>query len=67
MDLELMLELFDLFKVGYNFVFVICVCKDVIKLFFVDILVYFICFDEFYNKIGFCFMLIIGNDKFSLD
>lgn len=67
MDLDLMLELFDLFKVGYNFVFVICVCKDVIKLFFVDILVYYISFDELYNKIGFCFMLKIGNDKFSLD
>lgn len=67
MDLELMLELFDLFEVGYDFICVIRVCKDVIKLFFVDILVYYISFDELYYKIGFCFMLIVGNDKFSLD
>lgn len=46
-----MMELFDLFKVGYEFVCVICVCMDVIKLFFVNVLIYYISFNELYVKI----------------
>lgn len=52
MDLELMMELlFYLFKVEYNFVCYICVCKGVIKLFFVDVLIYVISFKELCMKI----------------
>lgn len=50
-DLELMMEMFDLFKVEYNFFCVICICKDVIKLFFIDVLIYYSSFIELYMKI----------------
>lgn len=67
MDLELMLESYDLSKAGYNFVFVPRAYKDFIKLPLEDILAHYISPDELYNKIGSCSMLITGNDKLSPD
>lgn len=67
LDFGLIMELFDLFKVEYNFVCVKWICVNVIKMFFIDVLIYYISLIELYKKILFCFMLVIGKNKLSLD
>lgn len=48
----------------YNFMCFVIVCVDFINLLFIDILIYCIKLEKFYNKLLNLFLLIIGNNKF---
>lgn len=57
---------FYLIKIEYNFVCVVKVCVDFLKIFFIDILINVIKLVDFYSEIlKFILFLIIGIKKFN--
>lgn len=67
MDLELMMESYDLCKAEYNFVCVSRVCANVIKMPLIDVLTHHISPIELHKKITSCSMLVTGKNKLSPD